>query len=99
VFRAENLAQAWGYISRMFTDGLLSMPDYQTAGIATLSILPTIAFIMILQISEWAMRERRFGLDIGFIPSRLARWSIYIAILLTLMVFAGSQEKFIYFQF
>ena len=99
VFRAENLAQAWGYISRMFTDGLLSMPDYQTAGIATLSILPTIAFIMILQISEWAMRERRFGLDIGFIPSRLVRWSIYIAILLTLMVFAGSQEKFIYFQF
>lgn len=45
------------------------------------------------------MRERRFGLDIGFIPSRLVRWSIYIAILLTLMVFAGSQEKFIYFQF
>lgn len=96
-FRAESVAGAWGYISKMFTTLHLSIGyPYKLLG-GNLSI---IFFLVLMLIFEWLMRTElhpfRFNENK---VKRPIRWGIYIIFTLLILWCAGEQEDFIYFQF
>lgn len=99
IFRADNIQMASGYITHMFSSSIFECPNLTKFPFASYYIYPTLFFICILQIVEWSMRKHQFGLDIAFIRSRSVRWIIYLSIVTIMMLFTGSQAKFIYFQF
>jgi hypothetical protein len=98
-FRAETISQACEYILGMCNSGLFSMPNYGSVGIASTTLFCTIAWIFILQIIDWRQRKHDFGLDITNVKYRVLRWAIYLFFAMSMMVFAGQSEQFIYFQF
>ena len=61
------------------------------------------AFVIVIGVSvaiEWAQRDKQHALEIGRsqIP-RLARWIGYYALILSIILYGGGQQDFIYFQF
>ena len=91
-FRADNIEHALSYINKIFTSSLFSKPE----------ILPfnLLIFLILFIIIEWLQREKEHTLELNLakIP-KFIRWIIYIIIILIIFWFAGSQQKFIYFQF
>jgi len=95
-FRADTITDAARYIRDIFGAGLLSVPEFQYRGIA----LITLAFVLLMLITEWITREKDHPLA-GF-ESRfplLARWSVYYSLSALIFVFSGGAQPFIYFQF
>jgi len=91
-FRAESLYEAGRYINGIFSISLFSMPE----------VFPRrfILFIALLILAEWLQREKQHALQ--FTDKKLPkiiRWSIYYVIILAIVLFGGSQQEFIYFQF
>lgn len=95
IFRAETMIQAWDYLSRMFSSPF----DGMKVG----SLRYTFAFVIIMLIAEWIQRDKQHALEFvhckGIMQYRLTRWSIYMGVLALILVFAGAQSQFIYFQF
>ena len=95
IFRAENMSQAFSYLCRMFTSPF--------EGMAVGSLRYTFFFVIIMLIAEWFQRDKQHALEFvncqGFLRYRIARWTIYMSVLLLTLVFAGEQSQFIYFQF
>ncbi len=101
-FRAENLHQAIGYISGIFSNSLFSMP-YIIEEETGLPILPKL-FILLLCgfiIVEWIGRKGDFAIvNIGKKRNRFFRWSFYFAIIYIIYYWGKSDmNAFIYFQF
>jgi len=88
-FRADNLAQAFGYIERLFSASLFTLPDRSR----------TLYFIIAFIIVEWLQRKKQHGLEIDNIKITALRWSVYYLIIFVILNFSGSQQEFIYFQF
>ena len=92
-FRSENMEQAIGYLSRIFTHFSFSFPwNYKRSLVA----------IVILWIVEYLMRHHEFGLQLshnGLLRYRAARWIIYYAVFLLILFWSDTPEEFIYFQF
>ena len=99
IFRSESLTHAWNYISRLFDSSLLSIPNFRSIGMNFTEISYTVFFIILLQSIDWIQRKQDFGLEISNIKYRVVRWGIYVVFIFIFTVFAGGQEKFIYFQF
>lgn len=101
-FRAENVEQAFSYISRMLNPTIMSIPNLNKAALATIIL---IGFLLII---EWIGREDNFALEKLFVNSNIAgggnyqlvRWSFYAFIILLIGLFMQTNETpFIYFQF
>jgi len=61
-----------------------------------------LAFIAVLLSVEWLQRGKQFGLQLssqGLFRYRAVRWSIYYALFVSIILWGGTQEEFIYFQF
>lgn len=91
IFRADNINTAWGYIVRMFTVWNLSIPEYGKSAFI---------WILIMFIVEWRQRDKPHALSMETsIKSPAARIAIYYAIIITIILFQGETEQFIYFRF
>lgn len=91
-FRADTVSIAFVYIKEMFSMSLFTMPNIFSGKIVVLVIL----FILV----EWVGREQKYAIaNIGSTWSRPLRWSFYYLIIIFLLLFQGSQQQFIYFQF
>jgi D-alanyl-lipoteichoic acid acyltransferase DltB (MBOAT superfamily) len=92
IFRAENIHQAFAYMSEICSSSLFSMP---TKGRRCL------LFSAILLIIEWFGRKNQYAIEKIPIKNRAFRWSIYfiIFILIFKLHSPGKQNAFIYFQF
>lgn len=91
IFRADTIHIAWEYIVRMFTAWDSSMPEYGKS-----------AFIwtLIMLIVEWIQRDKPHALCIETtVKSPAARMAVYYAIIITIILFQGETEQFIYFRF
>jgi D-alanyl-lipoteichoic acid acyltransferase DltB (MBOAT superfamily) len=96
-FRAENLNHAFQYVTGIFIwnhDPLRMMPN-------TLLVFDywlTILFVVAFMVYEWFQRDKEHGLQLS--PEYPVRnWCIYIVLAAGIVLFAGSQHEFIYFQF
>jgi D-alanyl-lipoteichoic acid acyltransferase DltB (MBOAT superfamily) len=98
-FRAENIGQATGYLKRMCSESLFTVPVMPGIGITRGLAAITFFSIFILFITEWRHREKAHGLNIN-VRSQSVRYVIYIALLLAVLFFRATEPGvFIYFQF
>ena len=91
-FRSKSVADAFSYISGIFSNSLFTLP----------TIRPTNLFILIIvfMIIEWFGREEQFAIaKLGFKHSRIYRWLFYYAIVLAIFYYGNKEQTFIYFQF
>lgn len=94
IFRAEDITQAWHFISGIFTHsfmglGFIDGRKWLLAGCCILLI-------------EWFQRNKRHALDFpakGILKYRSIRWCIYYILIYLIINFAGMDQTFIYFQF
>lgn len=100
IFRAETLSDAIMYISRMLFVSDMSFDiskPMESLGI------PATLFSFLALIVGWLQRERPHGMTImgnNFITRfSLARFCLYLVMIMVIICFAGSQSEFIYFQF
>ena len=91
-FRAESLTHAFLIIIKIFSKSLLSVPE----------ILPkTILLLLgVFVLVEWLGREEQFALaKLGLGKFKYLRYSFYFIIVFCIYIFAGKEQKFIYFEF
>ncbi len=95
-FRAESLSDAFEYIKSMFSETLLDKPQLLSGN----NLRPLIVFILGLVIVEWIQREKQHALNFdGMKLPKILRWGIYYGIIFIIIIYGGSQQEFIYFQF
>lgn len=94
IFRAENINDAFNYITLMVTDFTPCVPQHGKNALF---------YAALLLVVEWLHRDKQFGLQIsyggGLLARRTVRWAIYVVLALFTLLWAGTQEEFIYFQF
>ena len=99
IFRADSIGVAWEYICgicnrSLFTIPLLINRDYY---------IPVVLFITTMLTMEWLHRNSSHALEIKEEPLSLAKkaglWLFYYLIIVTILLFATSNQTFIYFQF
>ncbi len=91
-FRAEDLHHAFSYINKIFSLSLFSGSD----------ISPTyvIVLILVLVTAEWIQRDKQHALQLpSFNVHKTVRWTVYYGVIALIILFGGSQQEFIYFQF
>ncbi len=96
IFRADNLPQAWTYIATML-DGN-SLKDLKF--LVDKAFVTRTFWICVMLLVEWIDRREEHGLSMKGVRFRVARYAIYIAVILvTILYFDDGSPKFIYFQF
>lgn len=98
IFRSENISQAIDYLMAMTMRWDNPSCGNALVGLNT-TISSTILMISILTIIDWTQRRKNFGMQIVEGRSMVVRWSIYLLFFFFILVFAGQQAQFIYFQF
>jgi len=95
-FRAENLHHALNYISGILSPSLFMTPEFDGISNAIVTLI-LIAFLLII---EWKGREGEYAIaNLGTKWKKPLRWSLYISIVFLIIIFGGTQQEFIYFQF
>ncbi|QNL20602.1 MBOAT family protein [Hyphobacterium sp. CCMP332] len=95
-FRSESIAHAMDYYSHMLSMDLFSIPF--TKDFLFLKVL--LLLILVFTMVEWQGRTNEFAIQKMFgLKSRPLRWLAYYAIVFAIILLAGKQEEFIYFQF
>ena len=96
IFRAPSIVDAWEYVSKMFSSGLLTMPYLVNRHY----YMPLFVNLMILVCMEWCNRNRKHPLDLSFIHNHMIKYAIYIILILLIIFFTPpTPSPFIYFQF
>jgi alginate O-acetyltransferase complex protein AlgI len=90
-FRSDTIPHALGYIGRMFSSSLFTMPQLLSAKMVVL--------IPLFLCAEWVQRNEEHVLRLEFMNSGIIRWCIYFTILFLILSLGGENQKFIYFQF
>jgi D-alanyl-lipoteichoic acid acyltransferase DltB (MBOAT superfamily) len=93
IFRANSLTEAGLYLWNMVTKFNLTIPPAGKLG------LP---YILIFTIIEWLQREKEHPLCLErglFFCYKPIRFIVYSLLFLSLFIFKGMQQQFIYFQF
>jgi D-alanyl-lipoteichoic acid acyltransferase DltB (MBOAT superfamily) len=90
IFRAENLQQAFDYISGMCSSSLLSIPSVNKRVLLSSAILIAV---------EWFGRKNRYAIEKIPDKNQMFRWSFYLILIFIILTLSGEQNAFIYFQF
>lgn len=95
-FRAENIKHALNYISVIFSDSLFTVPKFPGMYKALETLFLIAGFVLV----EWIGREQQYAIaNIGIKWYKPFRWGFYFILSLMTLLFSGSQQEFIYFQF
>ncbi len=91
-FRSESITQALSICKEIFSASLLSLPTQRPL----FMFLAIGLFILI----EWMGRRNRYALETLLVQKhRVFRWGFYYALIISILLFAGKEQTFIYFQF
>ena len=93
-FRAENIHHAYTYITGIFTESLVSVPQ----------VFPKrfLLLLVVFTLVEWLQKNKLYAFEIkSVIASKYARWGAYYAMILAIFLMGNfdSNYEFIYFQF
>ena len=94
IFRSADINEAWGIISKIFSASLF---DYVTTNKEHYLV-----YIAIMLVVEWIYRKQEHALCIvgtGILKYKAARWAVYYLIVVAILLLAGPNDTFIYFQF
>ncbi len=97
LFRADTIAQAWGFLRHICSPSLLSVPLLFNR----LWYIPLCLSLAILAVVEWLGRSNGGILTAEQLSRhRLVRWGLYLGLLAIIYFFGNfSYTQFIYFQF
>jgi len=91
-FRSDSIALAFTYFRKMLNPSLFSIPKNIP--------LVTIVIVTVFFIIEVLQRNKQYTLQIDYLKlPRILRWSIYYAILISLLYLGGHNQVFIYLQY
>jgi D-alanyl-lipoteichoic acid acyltransferase DltB (MBOAT superfamily) len=93
-FRAQDVNHAFKYIAGIFTRPFFSLSSFQ---IGRRLIIIAIIIIMFL-IFEWIGRNGKYALEKSVLPGPV-QWIFYYTLLGLIILFSGTPQTFIYFQF
>lgn len=96
-FRAESLGDATNYITGIFSNSLLTLPEFEGRANALVIVILVILFLFV----EWVGREHQYALaHLGNHWPKAVRWLFYAVIIFAIGMFMQTNETpFIYFQF
>ena len=95
-FRAENVGHAFSYVSTIFSDSILTVPEFSGRRLA----LSTAILIVLFMLVEWFGRNEQYAIaKLGTEWNSTYRYAMYYSIIFAIFFFMGSQQQFIYFQF
>lgn len=100
-FRSTSIMQAFHFVKKIFFD-LLDFSLYKvTLNYFRIHIGIIIVFyIFFFLIIEWKGRRGKFALShYDHIKSSFVKYSFYIFIIFSIIIFSGNENQFIYFQF
>ncbi|WP_273447213.1 MBOAT family O-acyltransferase [Neolewinella agarilytica] len=97
-FRAESMPHALNYIFGIFSTSLFEMPDF-VSGKQVFEVLTTCVLVSIFLIIEWIGRENQYAIEKFKKGGRIMRWSIYYVLIISILMYGGKEQDFIYFQF
>ncbi|RHJ91409.1 MBOAT family O-acyltransferase [Parabacteroides bouchesdurhonensis] len=99
LFRAESIAQAWGYMRGMCDRSLFTIPKIPGLGIGQVLAKEIALFVFIMFTVEWLNRSKAHALQIDSMK-KTYRYIIYTIVFILIYGFDASNPKgFIYFQF
>jgi hypothetical protein len=91
-FRSASITQGFSIVQEIFSPSLFTFPERFSSRI--------IVLIIILVIIEWLQRDKEHALDFtGLRIPAILRYTIYYAVILSILIFTGKTQEFIYFQF
>lgn len=97
-FRAESIQTAWEYIEGIFSKSLFSIPFLAYSELKQAAYI--VPLILLFIVIEWIGREHNYGIEKIMVKRhRVFRWLFYYALVIAILMYAGKEEQFIYFQF
>lgn len=96
-FRSDTIHQAFNYIIRMLSKDFFYIPSIPR-GINIFEYAFVIFFVIIFLFFEWIHRNKEFGFQLES-RNKIFNWSLYLLIFVSVFLFAGKHQEFIYFQF
>lgn len=100
-FRAASVTDAMDYIFSMITGLFNSSLIQQAINYMIVQVgfyLPV--FILFFFVMEWSGRRYQYAIShFGLSWPKPVRWSFYLGLALIILLFAGKEQQFIYFQF
>ena len=98
IFRAESISQAFSYITRLFSSSLFSINigEYE---VGKIKVVLSFCMILVLLCVEWFGRNGEHALSGIEINQKWLRYAFYYVILFFILVYKGTEQQFIYFQF
>ena len=91
-FRAESMTQAWEIILKIFSTSSFALPTQRP----TIMLGAMLLFFMV----EWMGRREAFAIQKWTTSwPRVLRWGFYYLLVICILLFAGKEQTFIYFQF
>ena len=93
-FRADTIVDAFGYLAHIPSQ-LLTIPLLINRNF----YIPLFCSIVVLFVVEWLNRTQAHGLELGRIKPLVVRLAIYYVLIFSIIINAGAEQTFIYFQF
>ena len=93
-FRAETISEAVEYFAKICDTSLFEISSTNTQIVAKCFV-----FILLMVIVEWLNRNKQHGLVQMDKLKPIFRYPLYYLIVLVILLFAGKEQVFIYFQF
>lgn len=94
-FRADNINDAFLIFSNIFSIELFSIPYYLGIGFSKYLYVFLLIFILI----EWVGRRKSFAIEQEFFNSKILNVCFLYLILISIIIYPGNEQRFIYFQF
>jgi D-alanyl-lipoteichoic acid acyltransferase DltB (MBOAT superfamily) len=92
-FRAKTIGEAVVYLAGICNTSFFEIPTGKKL------IIRCFLFILLLLIMEWLNRNKQHGLEQMDKVKPIFRYVFYYMIVLAILLFAGKEQVFIYFQF
>jgi D-alanyl-lipoteichoic acid acyltransferase DltB (MBOAT superfamily) len=93
-FRAQNTTHAFRYIAGIFSMPFFSLSSFQIKK----RVIITSIMIITLLVLEWIGRDGKYALEKIALP-KIIQWILYYILLGLVILFSGTPQTFIYFQF
>jgi len=95
-FRAPNLEVVGEYLSQILEFNVLEVTNFKLTKLAIITTSLITAFIVI----EWLGKDGKFGIsNLGLTWPKHLRICFYLSISILIVLFSGTHQEFIYFQF
>ncbi len=94
-FRAENIGQAFDIYSRIFSMSLFDSPHYVGMGFGKYLYVFLAFFILI----EWYGRRETFAIERNIFKNVYFQIAFFYLIFISIIIYPGNEQRFIYFQF